>query len=598
VGGTQQLVATGTYSDGSQKDLSALVSWTCTNPTVANVSDTGLVTGIASGGVTVTATSGALSGSSMITVAVNIATWQNDNLRTGLNGFETALTPQSVNAANFGKLFSYIVDGYIYGEPLYVAHLTVNGGVHNAIFVATEHDSAYAFDADSYGNGSPLWQVSLLSGGETPLTNGAIQPYEGVTSTPVIDTSTNTMYVLSTQASTGNGFFRLHALDLTNGTEKFGGPVMINASVPGTNSDSVNGVLTLTTSCVQRTALLLVNGSVIIGFGGCHSGWLLSYDAQTLGQIGVFNTSPDMDGYGTYGGAGGIWMGGGGPAADASGNVYVSTGNGPYDGATSFGDSVLKFDAQLHLLDHFTPSDWSFLQCKDTDVAAGGVMLIPGASQLLAAGKQGRLYLLNTANLGGLQANDAGAAQELWFEPDLAAPYSANCTDNHGNVLTSMINSYEVFSTGAFFNGAVYLGITPTSALVPGPLRQFPYANGQLALGPVTSNSILTSSYGTTPFISATGNSAGIVWMIDHGQPIQSAGTATDAILRAFDASNLPVELYNSSQSPGDTPGLGIKFTSPIVANGKVFIATAHDPVTTSNPAGELDVYGLKSTGH
>lgn len=595
VGNTEQLVATGTYSDGSQHDISSTATWMCSSSSIATVSSDGLVTAVQSGQVSITAASGSLSSSAMLTVDVNVTTWHFDNQRTGQNPVETVLNPHTVNSANFGKLFSYIIDGYPYAQPLYAANLDINGTGHNVVLIATEHDSVYAFDADQYGNGSPLWQVSLLQAGETPLSNGSIKPYEGVTSTPVIDPTSNTLYVLSSQSAGSNSFFRLHALDITTGAEKFGGPIVVNASVPGTNSDSINGTLYLTTSCVQRSALLLVNNAIVLGFGGCHSGWLVSYDAQTLQQIGVFNMSPNADGYGTFGGAGGVWMGGAGPAADDSGNIYVSTGNGPYDGDTAFGDSVLKFDTNLHLLDHFTPSDWSFLWCNDSDIGAGGVSLIGGGSQLVAGGKQGRIYLLNTGNLGGLQSNDTGAAQELWFESDISSPYPASCTDNHGAVWTSQLNSYEIFGTAASFNGSVYLGITPTASMVPGPVRQFTYLNGQLSPAIVAGDSILPGSYGTTPALSSSGNSGGIVWIIDHGQPVQSA-TPTNATLRAYDASNLATELYNSSQVASDVPGLGIKFTSPMVANGKVYIGTGHDPSSVPNPTGELDVYGLRNS--
>lgn len=521
----------------------------------------------------------------------DVLTWHFDNARSGLNASETVLTPKTVSPQNFGKLFSYTVDGYVYAQPLLVSGLKVNGTAHNVVLVATENDSVYAFDADSYGSGAPLWQVSLLQSGETPITNGAIQPVLGVTSTPAIDSSSNTMYVVSTEASGGAGTFRLHALDITSGAEKFGGPVEINASVPGTNSDSKNGVVYLTTSCVQRTALLLEKGSVFIGFGSCHSGWMLAYDATTLSQTGVFNMSPDLNGEGKFGGAGGVWMGGAGPAADDSGNVFISTGNGPYDGTTAFGESVMKFDSQLHLLDHFTPFDSNYMNCADADLAAGGVLLIPGSSEALAGGKTGKIYLLNAASLGGQQANDAGATQSLWFEPDLAPPYSQSCTDSRGTWTTD-INSYEIFGTAAAFNGAVYMGVAPTLPGVLGPLRKFTYS-GQLAAGPVSSTGIMPGSYGTTPFLSANGTSQGIAWMIDHGQPIQSPGNPTAAILRAFDAESL-TEIYNSDESAGDAPGYGIKFTSPIVANGKVYLATGHDPLGGSNPRGELDVYGLK----
>jgi hypothetical protein len=590
------LTATGNYSDNTQADLTGTVVWNSSNGQVATVSATGALYGVGSGPATITASDNSIAATLGVVVTgagTNVATWHYDNERTGLNPNETTLTPANVNATSFGKLFSYLVDGYIYAQPLYVSNLKIAGASHNVVFVATENDSVYAFDADQYGIGSPLWHSSFLKAGETPQTGASITPFLGVTSTPAIDLASNTLYVISAQQAS-SASFRLHALDLITGAEKFGGPVAITASVPGTNSDSVNGVLSLTTSCIQRAALLLADNTVFAGFGDCHSGWLLAYDAQTLAQTGVFNMSPNIDGYGTYGGAGGVWMGGGGPAADSSGNIYVTTGNGPYDGLTSFGDSVMKFNAQLKLLDHFTPDDFGFLECKDEDLAAGGLLLLPGASEALVGGKTGKMYLVNTGNLGGEQANDAGATQWLWFEQDLSAPYSATCTDNKGNVLTDNINSYQIFGTAAFFNGSAYLGITPSVTTTPGPVRQFTYSNGKLTLGAVTPDNILPNSRGTTVFISANGSGNGIVWVLDHGQPIQASASATSAILRAYDASDLTDELYNSTQNATDTAGLGIKFTSPIVSNGKVFIGTGHDPVSTTNPRGELDVYGLK----
>src|SRR5579863_7834707 len=203
----------------------------------------------------------------------NVLTFHVDNNRSGLNAHETALSPNTVNSQNFGKLFSYLVDGYVYGEPLLMSNVSINGGTHNVLYVATEHDTVYALDADSYGTGAPLWRVSLLNSGETPITSSVIKPYQGVTSTPVIDPATNTLYVVSAQtASNGSSTFRLNALDITTGAQKFGGPVTISASVPGTNAEAVNGVVSLTTSCTQRAALLLANNSVYIGFGNCHSG--------------------------------------------------------------------------------------------------------------------------------------------------------------------------------------------------------------------------------------------------------------------------------------------------------------------------------------
>ena len=520
--------------------------------------------------------------------SVNVVTWHMDNGRSGLNDEETILKPASLTTGSFGKLFSYLVDGYLYAQPLYVSGLSIGGAKHNVVFAATEYDSVYAFDADNHGDGTPLWKASFLQKGETPQPGGNPKPWIGITSTPAIDLPTQTMYVVSAQQSSGGSFFRLHALDISSGAEKSGSPVVITGSVPGTNSDSVNGTVALTAACLQRTALLLDHGTVYFGFSACHSGWLLSYSATDLKQTGVLNMSPNADGYGTYGGAGGVWMGGGGPVADRDGFVYVTTGNGPYDGSTAWGESVLKLDSHLNIIDHFTPSDWAFLQCKDLDLSGGGAMLIPGTSQLLAGGKGGKIYEVNTLKLGGVQANDTGATQTLWFNDD---HYPAQCTNTKtGEVYSTEIAGYQIFATPAFFNGSVYLGTTA------GPVEQFSYVTAQLKFAAATDAEIADGTYGTTPFISANGTSDGILWILDHGSPIQDPinPTPSKAVLRAYDAGNVSVKLYDSSQHPADAPGYGIKFTSPIVANGKVFIGSAHDTLSSANPQGELDVYGLR----
>jgi hypothetical protein len=596
---TEQFTATATYSDGSTANITSTAAWSMGNTSVATITSSGLATGVASGTSSVMAAESGATGSAAASVTlaagtgVNIPTWHADTNRSGLNASEASLTPSNVAPMSFGKLFSYAVDGYVYGEPLLMSNITVNGAKHNVIYVATEHDSVYAFDADNYGTGAPLWQVSLLQTGETPITVGAIQPYQGVTSTPVIDPSTNTIYVVSEQSLSGNSTFRLNALDITTGAQKFGGPVTIQASVPGTNSDSANGLVSLTTSCIQRAALLLANGNVYMGFGSCHSGWLLAYDASTLAQTGVFNSSPNLDGEGQFASAGGVWMGGGGPVADSAGNIYITTGNGPWDGKTAFADSILKFNATLTRQDYFTPEDYAFMDCDDADLAAGGLILIPGTTEVVAGGKTGMMYMANTTNLGQESVNDAGVTQELYWGTGLISAYSATCTNTIGG--TAMINSYEIFGTPAYFNGSLYLGVTPTASGVPAGVRQFSYSGGTLTPGAVTAPSVQENTRGTTPFISADGTSNGILWMIDTGLPLQNTGTSgtTTATLRAYDATNLSNELYNSSTNGADVPGYGIKFTSPVVGNGKVYISTGHDLTTVPNPQGEIDVYGL-----
>jgi uncharacterized protein YjdB len=610
-GSTQQFTATATYSDGSTANVTSTAAWASSNTSVATIDSSGLATGVAAGSTTISASLNTISGSDPVTITlpqaagVNITTWHVDANRSGLNANEQTLTPANIAPASFGKLFSYAVDGYVYGSPLIMSNVKIKGAAHNVVYVATEHDSVYAFDADHYGTGAPLWQVSLLQTGETPLTDGPIQPYEGVTSTPVIDPNTNTLYVVSTQTSaTAGGTFRLNALDITTGAQKFGGPVTLNVSVPATNSAAVNGVQTLDTSCIQRAALLLANGNIYMGFGGCHSGWLVAYSASTLQQVGVFNASPNLNGEGTYASAGGVWMGGGGPVADAQGNVYITTGNGPWDGQTAFGDSVLKFgptpvpgaNGTMQPIDYFTPSIYQFMDCFDADLAAGGLMLIPGTSTLVAGGKTGTMYLVNSKNLGHETANDAGALQRQVWGAGLTggSTYPQSCQDSTGTN-TANVTSYEIFGTSAYFNNFIYLGVTPTSMNAPGGVRQFEYAT---TLTPFddTADFQQQGTRGTSPFISASGTGYGIVWMIDQGNPLQNTSGAapTSATLRAYDAANFPTEIYNSNTNPSDTPGYGIKFSSPVVANGKVYISTGHDLTTVSNPQGEIDVYGLK----
>ncbi len=607
-GSTQQFTATATYSNNTTANVTSSVTWSSSDTSVATIASGGLTTGQGGGTTTISATLNSVKGSTTATVTVsgtaNITTFHMDPNRSGLNDQETVLTTANVAPATFGKLFSCPVDGYVYGAPLILSNQTINGAVHNVLYVATENDSVYAYDSDTCGGGTPLWKVSLLQSGETPLTGGPIAPYEGVTSTPVIDPITGTLYVLSTQKSSSGSTFRLNALDVTNGAQEFGGPVTINASVAATNSDSVNGVQTLDTSCIQRAALLLANGNVYIGFGGCHSGWLLAYSASSLTQVGVFNASPDLNGEGAYASAGGIWMGGAGPVADSKGNVYVTTGNGPWDGLTAWGDSVLKFGSSpvsgangtMQPIDYFTPYNYQFMDCDDADLAAGGLLLIPGSTTLIAGGKTGTMYLVDSANLGHESSTDAGALQEQVWGAGLTdgGTYQQSCQDSTGTNYAN-ITSYEIFGSAAYFDGAAYLGVSPTSTSAPGGVRQFDFTS---ILSPQSDTADYQNqgAFGTSPFVSANGTNDGIVWYINQGNPLQNAKKVapTSASLIAYDASNYPSQIYSSTTNSGDTPGYGIKFSSPVVANGKVYISTGTDLTTVSNPRGEIDVYGLK----
>src|SRR5215472_11377411 len=314
-----------------------------------------------------------------------VLTQHNDVGRTGQNTAETILTPQNVNASTFGKIFSYSVDGQIYSQPLYVPNVTIPGqGVHNVVYVETQNDSLYAFDADGLQS-TPLWQVSFInpSAGITPVAcevNGkaivgcSVYPIYGITATPVIDSSSGTIYLVTRTNNNGTYFQTLHAIDITNGTEKFGGPVNISGSVPGTGSGRKNGRVSFDPlRDIQRVGLLLLNGTVYIAWAGSPHGWIMGYDSKTLTQTAIFNTTPNAS-------AGGVWQSGNGLAADASGNIYVASGDALFDantGGIDYGDTVLKFDSALNVIDYFTPNDQACRQTHDLDMGGGGPVLLP-----------------------------------------------------------------------------------------------------------------------------------------------------------------------------------------------------------------------------
>ena len=608
VGTTLQLTATGNYNDSSTSDLTSTAAWSSSATAIATVNTTGLVTAVAAGTTTITATSSSVNANVTVSVTApkppsgnaNITTYHFDNKRTGLNNNETVLTPTNVNSTQFGKLFSLTVDGYVYAQPLYMSGVTINGALHDVIFVATEKDSVYAFDADNYNNNVPLWHTSLLQTGESPVSGGNPSPYHGSSSTPVMDASTGTLYVVSQQTNGSGTSFRLNAIDITTGNVLK--TATINAQFsPAKNSDAVNGVLTLPESELQRSALLLDNGRIYIGFSASDSGWLLAYDETTLAQKGVFAVTPNNDGNGTYKGGGGIWMGGGGPIGDGAGNVYVTTGNGPYNNATqAYSDSILRLDSSLNLKDWFTPQDYLFMQCQDQDLSGGGALLLPNGN-IVAGGKSGKIFQVDSSNLGqGPHTNDTGAIATLYPGPMVGATYSWTCssydTTNPPNgqpypnaTWNGTKTPYQLFGTPAYYNNSVYVGMTP------GPVVQLSLnSSGQLTLtNNYTKEQVATNSLGTTPVISANNNNNAVLWFVDHGTPLQ-AGTATNAVLRAYDPNNLGKELYDSSVSPADTAGYGVKFSAPIVANGKVYFATGNDANLATDSKGEIDVYGLK----
>ena len=491
---------------------------------------------------------------------VNVVTYHNDNARTGVNANETLLTPSNVNKNNFGKLFTQNVDGIVVGQPLYLSNVSIPGsGVHNVVYVATQHDSVYAFDADDNTgiNAQPLWQVSFIdpAAGITTVP-GTVQKCTGVTaftelgivSTPVIDPNTGTLYVIAKTEENGTFVHRLHALDVATGQEKFNGPVVLKATFR-TNSGTVATFKDLYQ--MNRPGLLLANGVIYAGFGsnGCNygnQGWVLAYDALTLQRVGAFDTSPVK-------GLSSIWQSGAGLTADSAGNIYAETGEGAFDadsGGQDFGSSVLKLTQTpngLSLTDYFTPYNQLFLSQMDLDLSSAGVVILPdqpGAHPHLAVatGKQGILYLLDRDNMG--QYNPAGNTQIV----QEVSPGAGG----------------EVNGVPVYWHGKLY-AFGGVSAI-----KAFSVNNGLLSTTPVLQSPTLVGG-GHVATMSANGNTNGILWVINGAK------------LSAYAASTLKL-LYTSGQSDTrDTLPTTAHFATQTVANGKVYVATRQNVV----------VYGL-----
>jgi Legume lectin domain/Chitobiase/beta-hexosaminidase C-terminal domain len=504
---------------------------------------------------------------------VNIATYHNDNARTGQNIQETILTPANVNSGQFGKLFSVFVDGLVYAQPLYLSNVSIGGGTHNVLYVATEHDSLYAIDADE---GTVYWQISLIPSGGSTVNSSSdlgcsdLVPEVGITGTPVIDTSTGTLYVVAKSKVGGSLVQYLHAIDVATAAEKFSGPVFIQATVPGTASDGNGTTVSFSPHLEnQRAALLLVNGHVVIGwashcdFSPWH-GWIMSYSANSLSQEAAFNTSAD-------GSANGVWMSGGGLAADSTGNIFFATGNGTWNGTTDYGDSIVKLGppsgGKFPVLDYFTPYNQSSLAGGDTDVASGGLVLLPTLAsnqQLLTQmGKEGKIYLIDRNNMGKYCVKDVPA-----------------CNGNDPNIVEEIPGATAgVWGSPAYWNGSVYWGGASDGG-GPDNLKAFSFnANnsGQISASP-TSKSLKAFSFSApSPSISANGNSNGILWGLDDSAFGSScSGGSNCQVLYAYDATNLADMLYNSSQAANnrDVPGGAVKFATPIIANGKVYVGS------------------------
>ena len=504
--------------------------------------------------------------SNILAAQVSVTTYHNDNARTGQNTAETSLTPANVNMNQFGKLFTTTLDGgYVYAQPLYMPGVqNIAGGTHNVLYVATEHDSVFAIDAD---NGAVLWQQSFINAanGVTTASSGDVGcgdlvPEIGISSTPVIDSGTNTIYVVAKTKENGNFFQRLHALDIVTGAEKFGGPKVIAATAQGQTFSPLKQH--------NRPGLLLENGHVVIAWAshcdnGPYQGWVMSYAAGTLAQEGAFNTEGDT----SNGFFGGIWMSGDGVAADANGNIFVATGNGDYRSASGdWGDSILKLTGPaggtFTVADWFTPYNQSSLSGGDTDLGSGGLVLLPalpsGQQLLVQMGKEGKIYLVDRSNMGKYCPND-----------------TPPCNGNDPNIVQEIPGAtHGIWGSPSYWNNNVYYG-GGNDGGSPDNLMAFSFnANGSglLSTSP-TSKSSNTFAFATgSPVVSANGNSNGIVWIVDDSTFGSSCGQA----LYAYDATNLATMLYNSNQAAGqrDVPGGAVKFSAPIVANGKVYVGS------------------------
>jgi hypothetical protein len=500
---------------------------------------------------------------------LGVYTHKYDNTRQGANLSETILTPANVNSTTFGKLFTRNVDGYIFGQPLYVPNLTINGASHNVVYVATAHDSMYAFDADGTTT-SPLWQVSFLINGATTVpqanVHSTIFPETGITSTPVIDPATLTLYVVAETLENGNYVHRLHALDLATGTEKVGSPVVIQASVAGTGGGAVNGTISFTSmSQLQRPALTLYNGMVLIGFGaqgdyGTWHGWMLAYNAATLQQAWQFNITPN-------GTDGGIWMAGGGFVVDALDGIYFMSANGTFGTGADYGDSFVRMNSAGSVVDYFTPDTQSTLAADDLDLGSGGPLILPdqpGAHPhlIVGAGKDTNIYLVDRDNMGKF---DSGSNNQIVQE--LQSAFTG-----------------ESRSQPAYWNGFVYF------STFGDPVEAFTISNGLLSTTPVSktpeTSGLECDDYPgagcvlstPNPIVSSNGTTNGILWLVGL------AGENGTGTLYAYDATNLGSEFYNSSQAGSrDAMGTASKFAPVTVVNGKVYVAAQN----------KLLIYGL-----
>jgi len=536
---------------------------------------------------------------------VNVLTYHNNNSRTGDNLNETNLTPANVNSTTFGKLFTYTVDGYVFAQPLYVSGLNIPGkGIHNVLFIATEHNGVYALDADNSGApGGILWYTNLGPSAATPNAdfgtryNGGqyldIVPEVGITGTPVIDLASGTMYLDSFTHQGASYFHRIHALNITNGTEQSFGPILVSASVPGTGVGSAGGVVSFVhKQQIQRSGLVLAGGKLFVAYSGYadtdpYHGWVLGYDASNLQRLTNFTFCTTPNGtvaqYGSNAGEGGIWMGGGAIAVDANTNLFFQTGNGVFTatngaGGTEYGDSFMKLSTSnsLAVTDYFTPYNQATLAAGDTDLGSGALILLPdqpgpNPHLLVGAGKEGKIYLIN---------RDQMTTDNTHY----------NATGSSDAVVQNVAGQLGsgVFDTPAYFNGRIYYASNGRQ------MKSFTLNNGLLSTTPSSTSARTFAFPGATPVVSANGANNGIVWGLAFASP---------AVLVAYNANSLTAELYNTTQAAGsrDTLASGVKFASPIVANGKVYVGGQHAVTVLGLLSGTLafssPTYSVKESG-
>jgi len=503
---------------------------------------------------------------------VSALTWHYDNTRQGANTNETTLTPANVNVGSFGKLFSYTVDGHIYAQPLILPNVNVPGkGTHNVVYVATQHNSIYAFDADSNAGatGGLLWHTNMGTSSATPNSDYGnrygpyhdINPEVGITGTPVIDPASGTIYFDVFTHEGTQYFHRIHALDVATGVERSYGPVLVTASVRGGGVGSSGGVLPFSPiQSLQRPALTLVGGVLFVVFTGYadtdpYHGWVLGYEASALRQLTnyIFNTSPNstIAAWGPNAGECGIWMAGNGLSVDANTNLYFEVGNGPFNantaGGTEYGDSFVKLavSSTLQVADYFTPYNQASLASSDSDLGSGGPLLLPDEAGsgthphlIVGCGKEGTIYLVDRDNMGHY-----------------------NSVDN-SQIVQSLQNAVGgTWSSPAYFNHRIYYHGSGDV------LKSFTINNAAMT---VSSSSTTSYGYpGATPVVSANGTQNGIVWDLQTDANSSSGPT----ILHAYNATNVALELYNSSQNlTRDNPGGAVKYTVPVVVNGKVYV--------------------------